>query len=420
MRNKFLVFTITLFCFLIFGGICFSDEKIPTKDEALEILKDLAPDLKILDPACGRGAFLFVIKNKLLQAGHSEKHIVENMLYGVDIAQQNVDVTIAVLDPGYKYKNNIECNDALTKDYKNMKFDVIVGNPPYSVGNTGQGGTAIYHKFGELALKFADIVALITPGSFIDQKKYRSFRDALNKHGLVSITSINLNTFDASIERPVWWLAKKGAARTVENLTETPSKILLSKLMALAERNHFNTKSGQADVDTSPHVNQQQTHTHTFKYITRVLKTGPDVQWCTAKLAKPLSGSLHLAVFAQRAGTELKMFFIENANEHAYSQNVCVFGVNNKSEFLNLKIYMSSNVAKFILYHASAGKNTKKGMPRALTAGKLRWIPAVDLSRSWTDEELYKHFNLTEEEIKLIEETVNDNSKNKRTNQTNR
>jgi len=59
-------------------------------------------------------------------------------------------------------------------------------------------------------------------------------------------------------------------------------------------------------------------------------------------------------------------------------------------------------------------------MPRALTAGKLRWIPAVDLSRSWTDEELYKHFNLTEEEIKLIEETVNDNSKNKRTNQTNR
>jgi len=30
----------------------------------------------------------------------------------------------------------------------------------------------------------------------------------------------------------------------------------------------------------------------------------------------------------------------------------------------------------------------------------------TDLTRSWTDEELYEHFDLTKDEIKFIEETV--------------
>lgn len=33
-------------------------------------------------------------------------------------------------------------------------------------------------------------------------------------------------------------------------------------------------------------------------------------------------------------------------------------------------------------------------------------LPAVDLTRSWTDAELYAHFKLTQEEIDLIEATV--------------
>lgn len=33
-------------------------------------------------------------------------------------------------------------------------------------------------------------------------------------------------------------------------------------------------------------------------------------------------------------------------------------------------------------------------------------LPAVDLTRSWTDEELYNHFNLTQEERDLIEKTI--------------
>lgn len=36
----------------------------------------------------------------------------------------------------------------------------------------------------------------------------------------------------------------------------------------------------------------------------------------------------------------------------------------------------------------------------------IRKFPQIDLSKSWTDEKLYEYFNLTEEEINLIESTI--------------
>mgnify|MGYP000576302149 CR=1 FL=1 len=64
-----------------------SESTIVTPFELIEEIVDKLPvqwdnpNLKFLDPVCGRGSFLFVIKNRLMQY-HSEQHIVENMLYG--------------------------------------------------------------------------------------------------------------------------------------------------------------------------------------------------------------------------------------------------------------------------------------------------------------------------------------------------
>jgi site-specific DNA-methyltransferase (adenine-specific) len=33
-------------------------------------------------------------------------------------------------------------------------------------------------------------------------------------------------------------------------------------------------------------------------------------------------------------------------------------------------------------------------------------IPLLDFTQEWTDEKLYKEFNLTEEEIKFIEKNI--------------
>ena len=36
----------------------------------------------------------------------------------------------------------------------------------------------------------------------------------------------------------------------------------------------------------------------------------------------------------------------------------------------------------------------------------VRALPKLDLTRTWTDQELYAHFGLTDEEIRYIEEQV--------------
>jgi hypothetical protein len=34
-----------------------------------------------------------------------------------------------------------------------------------------------------------------------------------------------------------------------------------------------------------------------------------------------------------------------------------------------------------------------------------KWIPLPPLDKEWTDDEVYKHFNLSQEDIQLIEQT---------------
>lgn len=51
------------------------------------------PDKKWLEPACGDGNFLIAIKERLLKY-HTEDHILNNMLYGVDLMEDNVMRTI--------------------------------------------------------------------------------------------------------------------------------------------------------------------------------------------------------------------------------------------------------------------------------------------------------------------------------------
>ncbi len=50
---------------------------------------------------------------------------------------------------------------------KNMKFNAIVGNPPYQEEGENTRKSPIYHLFYDMAFKLAPIVTLITPGRFL-------------------------------------------------------------------------------------------------------------------------------------------------------------------------------------------------------------------------------------------------------------
>jgi len=63
-----------------------------------------------LDPAAGNGNFLIEVKKRLLDYGHSEKHILENMIYGVELMEDNVEEMKKRLNAN-EFNHNIVCED---------------------------------------------------------------------------------------------------------------------------------------------------------------------------------------------------------------------------------------------------------------------------------------------------------------------
>ena len=73
------------------------------------------PNSKFLDPTAGNGNFLVALKTKLLKY-HTEEHILNEMLYAVELMEDNHKelcqrIGVEVTHPHYV------CADALTYDY---------------------------------------------------------------------------------------------------------------------------------------------------------------------------------------------------------------------------------------------------------------------------------------------------------------
>jgi len=82
-------------------------------DIPLHILKN--PDSTFLDNSAGSGNFLVALVNRLNRY-HTERHIVENMLYGVELMEDNHKEMCDRLGISTDHPHYI-CHDALTYDY---------------------------------------------------------------------------------------------------------------------------------------------------------------------------------------------------------------------------------------------------------------------------------------------------------------
>ena len=121
------------------------------------------PNLKWLDPCVGMGNFMIAVYLRLIESltiikdiNKRKKHILENMLYMVELNKKNVYITKQIFDINNEYKLNIACSDSLTLNYvKRFKmdtFDIIVGNPPYNKNSIGTGNS-IWQLFVEMSLE---------------------------------------------------------------------------------------------------------------------------------------------------------------------------------------------------------------------------------------------------------------------------
>ena len=118
-------------------------------------------DLKWLDPANGTGNFPMIVYKKLDVGLETvipdkklrSKHIIDNMLYMVELNEKNVAVSRKI----FGRDANIACANFLTEEDKWKfegvdKFDIIMGNPPWNNPKGEKSGTQ--SKSGELWTKF--------------------------------------------------------------------------------------------------------------------------------------------------------------------------------------------------------------------------------------------------------------------------
>ncbi len=183
---------------------------------------------KIIDPACGDGAFLKIIVNRIIDflinkniPKEKIKEYLENYVYGIEIDEIEFNNCLLNLNKIVKEKlgDNLKVNWKIFKDntlirYKEFIgiFDFVVGNPPYiRIHNLDKetrdllkrefmfvdGTIDIYLSFFELGFKLLNtkgVLGYISPNSYLHNSSYIEFRKYLKeKRAIKRLTDFKAN-----------------------------------------------------------------------------------------------------------------------------------------------------------------------------------------------------------------------------------
>jgi len=147
-----------------------------------------------LDPACKSGIFLHEIYLKLMETENLIKefpdkterrqHILNNQLFGIALNPMCQLTTARTVYGTIKGENNIKLIDnyitivknkdgrflkeALEKEFnREMKFDVVIGNPPYQEESGGRNAKPLYNDFVRNMYDICSISCFITPSRWV-------------------------------------------------------------------------------------------------------------------------------------------------------------------------------------------------------------------------------------------------------------
>lgn len=443
------------------------------------------PSIKILDPACKSGVFLREAAKRLM-TGLAESipnederrvHIFKNMLYGISITeltgflarrslyyskvanskysvvqfeseQGNVHYSRGThvyvknkckfcgapqgsLDRGNELENYAYQFIHSEKVF-DMKFDVIIGNPPYQLQDAGDttGASPIYQLFVEQAKKLSPkYISMIIPSRwFGGGKGLENFRkDMLNDEQIRKIVDFT-NAADCfpgvDIAGGVcYFLWEKGSTGECEVVNHIAGKSYVS----MRKLNQFDTfiRYGTAsDVLEKVHkkarnylsedvsslrpfglrtyVRPEETGDLSLfwsggigKYPSEKVTLGLDMihKWKTITSIRSYDhGGLPDKDGYRRVLSRIEILPPGTICTETY---IVIGAFDTEDEAKLLYDYLKTKFVRFLISLMSFSQDIAKK--------SYALVPKVDLKKKWTDEKLYKHFDLTEEEIQFIE-----------------
>lgn len=335
--------------------------------------------------------------------------------------------------------------------YKHMNFDVIIGNPPYQMsdgGGTGDSAKPIYHKFIQQAKQLnPKYLCMIVPSRWMKGGKgLDEFRNEMMKDTRLShiydfesadeiFAGINL---DGGVNYFLWdrehsgkcyfeYKTKDGEIIDSERFLKTDitdtiirdvrQASIIEKIVQLKEKKFSDIVSPRnpfglgADFFNKPD-----------RYSNIVFANKPKEQYLRVYGVKGKKGGAKRVTGYVYNGDYIKnkkfvgkhkLFFskaytttatvppeiiIGEPNDICTETFLHIGSFKNMKETLNGLKYIKTKFFRALLFFNRHSLN--------ISQSSFALIPLQDFSKPWTDEELYKKYKLTEEEITYIETMV--------------
>lgn len=450
------------------------------------------PEARFLDPACKSGVFLREIAKRLdngLESKISDRqerinHIMKNQLFGIAIteltglmarrslycsktANGKYSVCTAFDKPegniryrrtehtwnrgrcifcGANEENYARGEELETHAYEfihtekteeifNMKFDVIIGNPPYQLsdGGFGRSATPIYNKFVHQAKKLNPrYLTMIIPSRwFAGGKGLDSFRaETLNDDRIRKLVDFE----DASEVFPgvdiaggvcyfLWDRDSRGPCEvtnvhkgekvvSIRSLNEFPTFIrhsqavsIVRKVLAKQERSMSGQVSNSKPFGLRTYARPQKSGDLILRwqngegpYPREEIKVGVEMidKW---KVITSYVGYDH----AGNPGPDGKRRVFSKIDiippGTICTETYLVVGAfSSRKHAENLVAYMKTRLFRFLVSQFMYSHH--------ITKDAYAFVPILDMDTEWTDEKLYERYGLTEEEIAFIESKI--------------
>ena len=336
--------------------------------------------------------------------------------------------------------------DRFFRGNRNMKFDIIIGNPPYQLSDGGGDGSSaapIYQLFIEQAVSLKPkYISMIVParwysgGKGLDEFREQMIHDTriCELHDFPETSDVfNQLNIRGGICYFLWDSAYSGDCKiynhkdgkfNVSNrpLTENGAQTfiryneaisILNKVkkfnestmdLKVSSRLPFGIESNFENYETSPingaTIRLYRSERGTSKISKNEYYVNPKY---IIKNKEWVNKQKVLVSKASPGGDDYPHSIISqpifaDANSACTETYLIVDFVNSMSEGLNLISYMKTKFFRFMMCLIKNTQNISKSV--------FAFVPIQDYSKSWTDNELYKKYNLNEEEITFIDSMI--------------
>ena len=489
-----------------------SSDEVFTPPHIVNQMLDMLPqalfkdkNTKFLDPATKSGVFLREIAKRLLDGLKDEipdlqdriDHVFQNQLYGIAVTEMtsllsrrslycskypNSKYSISIfsdIEGNIRFKNishkwsknkcvycgaskkELDRNDDLEayayeyihinnpEEIINMKFDVIIGNPPYQLndgGGTGSSAVPIYQKFIDQSKKLKPrYLSMIIPARwFSGGKGLDDFRASMIKDRRIKVLHDYINASDCfpnvSIEGGVCYFLFD---RSYNGKTE----IFTHKQNGVVDKSNRFLDDGMFDI----FVRDEKV----LDIVKTVLKT-KNKSFSTIVYPRNAFGIGNSSKFITTSHKDTSVFgrfngkrefrsvdsskiikntdlidkyklFISKADgaagqignpipariigkpENGVQNTICtetfltIGPFDSENEMENAKEYMKT---KFFRFLVGARKN------KNMTQDTYKFVPILDFHRRWNDEDLFALFNLSNDQIDYIKTMIADYDEN--------